>query len=554
LGHPGFMIPRSTSGASAPFLPLAFRFAASFGLLVLHLALPLEGSRPAPGEGLYVAILLLLLLESIGEMAQSHQRSGQIFGTPGPRGVRLNLFLDILLVTVLVAFQGVDQERFGPLFIFPVLASAFYLAIPGIVGVGVGSALCHALLVVLFASGILPAFGQSGRETRLEAAQLSFMMTFTSLQVFFATLVVVLIRKHVETLRLTLQRSEAAVDELSELYRRVFESMFAGLVTTDLEGQVTSANPAAQSILQRQLPAGTQLEDLGIVNFTDHGRLPREQRFERSFTVAGGEARIIGGNVAPLRDGQGTQRGHLVLFQDLTELKALEARTVLNGRLAAIGELSAELAHELRNPMASILGCIQILQGEDQPPAMRDRVLNILKRESQRVSAIVTDFLVFARPRELKLEPLWLPQVMEDFRASWDTDPQNLGVPLEMDPPPDCWITGDPVSVHQVFSNLLSNSRKALEGVERPSLRIHYTPTEGALQITVEDNGCGMDEARLKNLFLPFTSGFKEGTGLGMSVVFQLVQRMGWDIHAESWPGKGTRILLSIQVSVGEAG
>ncbi|MFZ1614482.1 MAG: ATP-binding protein, partial [Holophaga sp.] len=330
------------------------------------------------------------------------------------------------------------------------------------------------------------------------------------------------------------------------LYRRVFESMFSGLITTDLEGLITSANPAASHILQQNLVPGTTLNQLDIVDLTLHGNLPKEQRFERSFVAPDGQRRIVGGNVAPLLDGEGHQSGHLLLFQDLTELKALEDRTRLSERLAAVGELSAELAHELRNPLASIMGCVQILKQGEQPPPMMDRVLAILRRESERVSALVSGFLDFSKPRPVKLQPLWLPALMDEAKASFEIDPRNEGLGLYLEVVPPLWVQGDPVCAHQVFGNLLSNARKALKDTATPTLRMGFQQEPNAVVCEVTDNGCGMTAEQVRSIFVPFSSGFTEGTGLGMSLVFQFVQRMGWDIDLESEPDRGTRIRLKI--------
>jgi len=546
--HPEPQPSRAAAVSGAPFLPLAFRFAAAFGLAVLHLALPLDPARPPAGETLYLVCLGAFFAESAWEASRALRLQGKPFATPGMGWIRLNLLLDILLVAFIIAFQGVDQERFATVYIFPVLASAFYLQIPEIVGVGVLSALAHVTTVLLFTSGLLPRFGHSGPVLDPEAAQRTFILGFASLQIFATTLVVVLIRKHLETLRRTLSRSEAAVDELSNLYRRVFESMFSGLITTDMEGRITSANPAAQQILQRELVPGTELDELDIVDLTLHGNLPKEQRFERSFTSPDGLPRIVGGNVAPLRDGEGTQTGHLLLFQDLTELKALEERTRLSERLAAVGELSSELAHELRNPLASIMGCVQILKQGEQPPPMMERVLGILRRESERVNELVSGFLDFSKPRPVRLQPLWLPDLVDELRASFEIDPRSAALPLQMEEVPRVWIQGDPACAHQVFGNLLSNARKALQGQATPILRLDFRQEAGGILGEISDNGCGMGPEQLRTIFLPFSSGFDEGTGLGMSIAFQFVQRMGWDINVDSEPGRGTTIRLRIPI------
>jgi two-component system, NtrC family, sensor histidine kinase PilS len=531
--------------STAPFLPLAFRLFLSFGLAVLHLALPQDGPPPR-GESIYLILLALLFAESVWEALRAEARMGRPFAQPGRGCIRLNLLLDLALVTLIVAFHGVDQERLGTIYIFPVLASAFYLNVAGIVGVGLASSACHIICVFLFSFGVLPPFGHSEPGVASEPYQLAHILGFASLQIFGATLVVLVIRSHMENLSSNLSRTEAAVGEISELYRRVFDSMFSGLITTDLEGRITSANPAAEKILGATLRQGSRIMDYGFEDPEKLGIQAREQRFEIRFRPPDGSVRIVGGNVAPLRGPVDAPTGHLLVFQDLTEIKALEERTRLSERLAAVGELSSSMAHELRNPLASILGCVQLLRQGGNPPEMVDRVLNILRRESERVSVLVTDFLDFTRPRPMRVQPVELRMLTEELRASWETDPRRGHLVLEMAAPPEGEVLADPVCAHQVFTNLLSNARKALKGAAAPSLKVDFRPEGDHVLAQVADNGCGMSEEQLKTIFIPFSSGFEEGTGLGMSLVFQFVQRMGWSIQVESVPGSGTTVSLKI--------
>lgn len=541
-----FSIRSESPSQGAPFLPLAFRFAASFGLLVLHLALPPETKS---GELIYLAFLALLFLESVLEALQSQKATGQLFAVPSLPKIRFNLVMDILLVTVIIAFQGVDQERFATIYIFPVLASAFYLGIAEIVGVGVVSSIFHVASVLLFSTGVMPDFGGSGPKLGAQSAMLPFVLGFATLQIFATTLVVVLIRKHLESLRTTLRRSEAVVDELAALHSHVVDSMFSGLITTDMEGRITSANPAAEAILQRPIPIGAQVDGLEFVDLSVKDRPVREHRFERTIHTEEGAPRLLGGNVAPIRDGAGVEKGRLILFQDLTDIKALEERTRMAERLAAVGELSSELAHELRNPLASIQGCVQILQKGEHPRPMVDRVLNILRRESERVGAIVSDFLDFTRPRPVKIQTLWLPSTLEDVRASWEMDPRCADLSLLVETVPERWISGDPLCVHQILTNLLSNARKAVKETEKPAIQIRFKLREDQIVMEIRDNGCGMTNERLKTLFMPFSGGFEEGTGLGLSLVYQFVQQMGWSIDVESTPGQGSTFRLGVPLA-----
>lgn len=546
------MLPRKLAAQaqpSPPFLPLAFRFSASFGLLILHLAFPPEAGKPPAYEGVYLSLLLAFFIESTWEAAHSISKGEAPFATPNLMWVRINLGLDIALVTLMITFQGVDQERFAALYIFPILASAFYLAVREIVLVGLMSSFIHIVTLLLLKEGWVGPFGHSVASQTLDPGGQAYVLTFSSLQIFMATLVVVLIRQNLEGLTETLRVSKATVEDLSALHLRVVESLFSGLITTDLKGRITSANPAAEQILQRPLPTGIPIQALLDLDLDLAEALHRDQRFETEFRPRPDERRILGGHAAPLRDSEGTQTGHLLLFQDLTEMKALQERTRISERLATVGELSAGLAHELRNPLASILGCVQLLRVEDQPPIMRERALGILGRESERVSHILTNFLEFARPQAVRVQPLFLPPLIEELRASWETDPRTEGIPLRWGSIPDLWILADPQCFHQVFTNLLSNARKAVRSKGTGEVRVQGEVKGMELQLLVEDTGCGMRAEQLERLFVPFSSDFTEGTGLGMSLVFQFIQQMHWDIHVKSDEGIGTRIHLRIPIA-----
>jgi len=556
FGHAGLMFPQDhplddSTVRNAPFLPLAFRLGAAFGLIVLQLALPQDSAGGQPGEGFYLGCLALMFLESVWEAHRACRRGLTPFATPTAKWIRFNLFLDAALITLLIAFQGVDQAQLATIYIFPVLASAFYLNIIEIVAVAILSSAMHIASVLLFTSGALPGFGRSGPDFWMDPPQLAFILGFATLQIFAAALVVVVIRKHMEGLRQDLSKSESVVGELSTLYQQVFESMFSGLVTVDLEGRITSANQAAQKILSRPLEPGTPIDAQGLGALADLGSHLKDGRFELDLTTPEGDKRIVGGNLVTLQGARGLVSGHLVVFQDLTQLKVLEERTRTSERLAGVGELSAEMAHELRNPMASILGCVQILKQGEQPKAMVDRVLTILGRESERVSALVTDFLDFTRPRPARIQAIRLRTIVEELRASWETDLRSSGLAFAAGEPPDLWVLGDTVWVHQVFTNLLSNARKALKGCPDPVIRLAYRQRKTSIAVSVSDDGCGMSDARRRAIFIPFSSGFEEGTGLGMSLVFQFVQQMGWDIQVDSTLGRGTTITLTLPIHPG---
>ncbi len=536
----------SSAEAGSSFLPLSFRFFASFGLLALHAALPADVRADGPGEPVYLGMLLVFFLEAAWESAQGLRSRNQLFPTPGPGWIRWNLLLDLALVTLVITFQGVTQERFSSLYIFPVLASAFYLGTLEIVGVGVLSAITHVLVVLGFANGILPTFGLSGEFGPQDSGRASFILGIASLQVFATALVAVLIRRNLDRLRTDLSVSEAVVGELSALHERVVESLSSGLITLDLEGRVTSANPAAEAILGMHVAPGIAIQELLPLSSPLPLYRGREHRFEVALPRPEGGRQILGGHLAGLRGLNREETGQLLLFQDLTDLKALEERTRISERLAAIGQLAAGLAHELRNPMASISGCVQLLQREDSPQEVEKRVLGILDRETQRVGAILSDFLDFARPEVPGGSLLFLPKVLEEARASWEMDPRTKGLPLIMEEVAAVSCLSDATGLHRLLLNLLVNARKAVDGQPAPMVRLACTLHEEGIRLSVADNGCGMTPEQLEQLFVPFVGSFREGTGLGMSLVYRFVQAMGWRIEVDSEPGRGTLVQILI--------
>ena len=139
--------------------------------------------------------------------------------------------------------------------------------------------------------------------------------------------------------------------------------------------------------------------------------------------------------------------------------------------------------------------------------------------------------------------------MIDEVRSSWETDPRSYGIQLYIETAPDAYILGDQKCIHQVFTNLLSNARKALRMSSRKEVDVRFQKTGQRIEITVQDSGCGMSAEQLKTVFLPFSSGFQEGTGLGMSLVFQFIQRMGWDIRIESKEGEGTRVFLGVPLA-----
>ncbi|HEX7128042.1 MAG TPA: ATP-binding protein [Thermodesulfobacteriota bacterium] len=357
-----------------------------------------------------------------------------------------------------------------------------------------------------------------------------------------------------DQLRRASERLEAKSVDLAELEamnRLIVQSIQSGLLTVSPDGRVTSFNRAAHGITGRA-PAdviGRPVRDLfpGI----DLDRPVRGERWEVEYTRPSGETLTLGFSVSALRDEPGNPAeaprslGRIVLFQDLTPYKALEEEVRRVDRLAAVGKLAAGMAHEIRNPLASMSGSVQLLR-EELVTASREhrRLMDIILRETDRLNELITDFLLFARPGTPRREPVDLAAVIEETAALVGTGRERaveLDVRLERPLP----MVGDPRELRQVFWNLVVNAEQAMPRGGRIEVAGRLV-AGGSIEVTVKDGGSGIAARDLERIFDPFFTTKPNGTGLGLAIVHRIVQSHGGTIAVASRPDAGTTFTLRL--------
>ena len=256
--------------------------------------------------------------------------------------------------------------------------------------------------------------------------------------------------------------------------------------------------------------------------------------------------RSIGYAVTPLKSTDGAPAGYTVIFQDLTEMKKLEAELRLKDRMAAVGELSAGIAHEIRNPLAAIAGSVQVLKKSDALSPQEQRLMSIILKESERLNKSIADFLRFVRPQEKRTAEFdvaaGLAETLELLANSPEL-PQGLELRRDIHPP-SFTLVGDGDQIRQVFWNLARNAVQAMPtgGV----LTVKTEVQDGAYRIVFADSGRGMTHADQQKIFQPFRTNFPSGTGLGMAISYRIVQEHGGNIEVQSVVGAGTRITVTL--------
>jgi two-component system sensor histidine kinase PilS (NtrC family) len=246
--------------------------------------------------------------------------------------------------------------------------------------------------------------------------------------------------------------------------------------------------------------------------------------------------------------------GYLFTFQDVTDVKRLERESGVKQRLAAVGEMAAGIAHEIRNPLASMSGSLQVLRAELPLTEDQEQLMDIVLRESERLNETIRSFLAYARPQRQMVARLDLGQIMCDtallLRNGNDVRPDHV---VDVDVPASpVWIEADDNQIRQIVWNLATNGLRAMATGGRLHLEVE-PPDEHTAAFRVEDQGCGIEAGEIDRIFQPFRSSFDKGTGLGLATVHRIVTDCGGSIRVTSSVGVGTtmRVQLPLQPAGG---
>lgn len=347
-----------------------------------------------------------------------------------------------------------------------------------------------------------------------------------------------------------LQSKSGALENLQALHENIVNSISGGLITTDLGGKIKLVNRSGRDLLELadSAPGERSVQDL----FFD--RLPSNekpgQHYEVRTVTPSGIERTFDLTVSPLFvEGSGII-GYIYTFDDLTLLKRLEREVRLRDRLAAVGRLAAGIAHEIRNPLASIAGSVKLLASL---AALNDdqRVLvDIVTRESDRLSSIIGDFLTYSREKKYQMRTVDLVRLLDDTLTllghSLDCRIQirrNFAVE-------HAYTMGDADKLKQVFWNICNNALRAIQlrSAEDPfagMLTVEVNPGDRYWVLSFRDNGPGISQQQMESMFEPFQSNFEGGTGLGLALVYQILQAHQAKHLVRSELGAGAEFVLS---------
>jgi len=468
---------------------------------------------------------------------------------PGLHGA-LQLSGDLVILATLVYLTGGPASPFAFLFLISVAIGALMFGLRGALTVAGGAFVLYGAMAEALAFGIIkpPRFG--ALTSPLGPTALPFQIFVTGTGFAIVAMLTSYLAHSLQRAESRLRGEREASARLFAISADVLRSVDSGVLAADVDGRVVLANPAAHRILRDERPfEGKHLSALLPLPGVEWPRLLRRlasgSPVKLEGTVAGGSV-VVGCTVTALTDAAATQVGLVVHFRDLTEVREGAKRERLRERMEAVGEMAAGIAHEIRNPLASISGSAQVLGKVPGLGPNEHKLSRIIVEESRRLSSIVESFLGFARPPDPQRGPCDIARTLDETLTLFANSSELTGrhrVTTDLRPHPRP-VVADAQQLRQAFYNLARNAIQAMPS--GGTMRVEAGPEGRDYVIRWKDEGVGMGPQQIQEIFQPFKAFRKGGTGLGLAVVYSIVSDHQGDIKVESEPGKGTTFTLRI--------
>lgn len=468
--------------------------------------------------------------------------------------VYIQSLCDVALITLMVYATGGIRSIYSIFYPLVIIYSVLFLGRRGGLIVASVSGIFYGFFANLEFYGVIyPIQAIPIWNYPLHAGYVFTRILTHILSFYIIAFLAIFVAEQEKKTRVLLAEKQSAFDQLDLLHRSIIESVDTGIMTIDLNGKIKSFNRAAIEITGFQF---NELENLDINEFwLDFPAIPpgpngsmsseiAKTRFEWPFYSKGGENLILGCSVSALRSPDGTTIGNIVIFQDLTQIIKMRESIEKNRRFAFIGEMAAGLAHEIRNPLASITGSIQILREDNTLCKSNDKLMQIILRGKDQLEGFLKDFLLMTRPAPGMRTVLDVREIVRDvletirYVPDWQDERHRVVVDL---PERSFPIHANKTEIRQVLWNIILNALQAMPLGGELTVKADSTQREKkGVSISVRDTGCGISEEGLKRIFEPFYTNREKGTGLGLAVVKRIVESYGGAIEIRSKPLEGT--------------
>lgn len=472
----------------------------------------------------------------------------------------IQILLDTVFATVLVFFTGVSRSGFNSVYFFPIIAGGLLLPRKGgLVSAAAATLQLGFILVLELMGDYYPnhilAMGYSGNQDQMVALN---HFAVHGLTFFLAAILSGLFSMRVKSTESALTDSIKSYDRLAILYKQIFDNIGTGIITVDHRGLITSANGASERITGYAMEKllGRKVDRV----FPSFNLNAPRMRQAANFVRLDGKKIRLGYSHVDLKQPEETgfdslDRHKIITLRDISEIEQMERQMRQGEKLAAIGIMSASIAHDFRNPLTAISGSAQILAKEfaqeNSENIVHYELAHIILRESNRMIGTISDFLKFSRPENI--DRVWfsitgcLEEVIQVAKAdpSW---PVSTRIEIKVNDVTDIWA--DPKQMFTVFNHLIQNALAfCLPGEEIIVIEAREIRDEKGgdlIEITVGDNGPGIDKEIQDKIFEPFFTSRADGTGLGLAIVKQTIEEHSGDIKIGHSKAGGASFIVTL--------
>jgi len=347
-----------------------------------------------------------------------------------------------------------------------------------------------------------------------------------------------------------LEQTDSDLKELTFFSEELIENIPSGVFTTDTDSHILIFNRASEDItgIARGIAVGQKIE--AIFPFIKH--VADIERMEGTIRHHKEDDRIISLTISSLRAAAGERIGFIGIFQDVTRFKNMEAEMKQKEKWAMIGELSANIAHEIRNPLASLKGSVEMLRENRVTDTHRERLMEIALKEMERLNKIITDFLTYSKPKIAEFSLFDLNLVLDDaIELLKNTAPVKNDISIKKDFNGTLHVNADQQKLQQVFWNIGMNAIEAMpDGGE---LLVSTKKGDNLIEVVFQDTGVGISHDDIGKIFYPFFTTKDEGTGLGLAIAYRIIEEHKGKISVVSRPGEGTTFKVVIPYSNGKS-
>ena len=470
----------------------------------------------------------------------------------------LQTIWDLLFVTVLLLFTGVVTSPYSFLYLLSIMNAGVLLGRREALYTASLCGILYGAIIDFQYFGILNYIGLS----QLPAVQLGathlFYNIFLNLLGFYLTAIITgYLSEMAQESEDALREKTVDYEELERLSTTIVSHVESGLLTITPDGKIRVFNRYAELLTGK---SQSEVYDLLLTDVfpgvsTVLSDVAALSGGEFIFIMQNNETKILGYSSVPFKDVSGQFAGAIINFTDLTALKRMEKALKHADRLAALGGLSARMAHEIRNPLAAMSGSVQLLAEHGTNNEGDRRLLAIVVRESDRLNALITDFLSYARPPVPMKARIDLWELTGDLILLVRADARFNGIMIANFVPPTMVVTADANQLRQVLINLLHNAADAMPQGGDIEIEAHFQLNEAdnslsppCAVITVTDTGAGIDSETAANLFEPFWTTKSEGTGLGLAIIYRIIEGHGGLIRADAPPDGGCCFTIMLPV------